>query len=284
MNKIRTMRNDVNTDIEYDLKVLSLESNVMSNMINNLKDIIIKLSSNLKTNSDKLEIIKSGVLKKDFLTLDNELNLKNNERNFLDYSRTLVQVPEGFIGNLNDYVVTLAIVQKELFTDIDNFSNEYKDLLADFITNKDCRKASGSQLKLLNNIKEKFENYAATTTVGYFDLESNVSRLPLGKAVSSFNSLRELTKNSIKLNNSYADMELEYLTGTIDSLNELLGDIHDLILKGKIEDSSSSITLDISNGAFELARLIELFSVVRFKVKTILETIPAIYSFLISLD
>lgn len=268
------------TTLEFDIKLLSLESNILNNISESLKNITFKLIHELKQANEKLSIRRDSVLDKNFYSLYMSARTNLHQKNFIVLSDTLVAIPEGMNCSYIKYVETLSVLHSSIYEKLDESLSDYKIYISDYISDKEKRSNSYGTLDI-----QKISDFLDVSYDQYSSLYSeNVgSRIALGSVVDSVSSLEELYKKSINLNKEYVDKDVRYIIERVDEIEDNLSIVNDLLIKGKIDQTTGAVGLDISQMCYELARLVELYAIVKNDMINALNFITELLKLLSSL-
>lgn len=258
--------------VERNLSQIAMEASVLSNMVNSIKNIFPDLIETLRNSFSRTEGLPSIEIK---LTGDQKFLLKEiGNFKYTDICELSTQVPEGFVGNYIDYA-------KELINIIDDISDvngkvlqPYSIYLSTFLTNKDAKFNTKDQTRLYENMKSAREQHIKT--LGHFFKDSsNVSYAKIGQVIkrnADFNVVYNET--GIIAKNIYS-INIKTLNENIKKCLSMLDMIIDKIQKKEIEHVSPEVTQNLAFGAYEVAREIEFFSVIYYKVLALTTSVDA---------
>lgn len=261
------------TSLELGMGMLAIESNVLTNLIDRFTGVGGTLLLNLKSSNNMLLQFKSNP--DPVLGKDNDAAIKKiKSLDFITYGENTITVPENFKGDLIEYCADLTKVLKSVYSVQDKLLPEYSMLLASFLTNKDSRKSTQDHTKFYKVVQTDREHtlkilsrYSVHNSGNRVKIKSVISRLAdvptLIKDVHALTILKNpdtLNKISVEVNKS------------IGMLDDLLGQIKD----NKITDLSPTMVMNLSRGAYEMAKYVELVAVVYYDVSVLVSITNAL--------
>ncbi len=219
-----------------------------------------------------------------FINNPGEVSLKNSEyRNtvkkvsgltFATYQDILVQVPEGFEGNLNKYVEFLIRMNEEIVSEANKVVIGYSDELAIFLNNVDYRKSIKDHRTFYMKIRQDRDRFSKEMAA-FFKVGGNQSRAKLGTVISRFGDLDELFSNAERLEAAHRSTKLSELMTNVNHSVSLLRLIKDKIDHSDIGEVSGEMAKHISEGAYEVGTYVELVSLACFNIEVVLTSIRA---------
>jgi len=249
--------------LESQLDRLVLEASVLSNVLDTFRNVLPNLNNKISdilstfTNSDK-DI--SGV--KALISEIDKFNNKKDHVDFVTYSKTLVSVPEGFTGTINDYLTTINEVNSKIYIRCNNMLTEYSSILSSYITNKEDKismKLHNEFYKYISKERTEFTN----SLDAYFN-NKTISKAYLNNVLTNFSEVNSIKEQLTKLNKSHNKTNLSNILQETNKVVSML----DIIIDNSKDASkvSSESALNISKGAYELAKFIELISIFNFRI------------------
>ena len=271
MSKIQIDNSQTSLSLESQMDRLALEAAFLANVIDTFKNVLPNLASHMSSlvkgfKDDNSDAIKS-VLKN-----HKELDKKLKYAEFVTFSKTLISVPEGFKGNLLEYVILIDRLAPEVYNGINDTLTEYKAILSTFITNKDTKIAlkdeTGFFKKLENNRMDVIRQLDK-----FFPEDSNVSKAYLGDALHRFKDVEELVIAVKSLDKNHIAQNISNMNNKINECVDLLNVIIENINNKGIENVSGNASMNISKGAYEIAKYVEFVTVFRFKTMQAIATV-----------
>lgn len=258
--------------IERNLTQIAMEAGILSNMVNSIKNIFPDLINTLRSSFSHTENLPTIEIK---LTSDQKFLVKEiNQFKYIDIAELSTQVPEGFVGNYIDY-------SKELIKIIDAISDvngkvlqPYSIYLSTFLTNKDAKYNTKDQTRLYNNLKNAREHHIKSLG-HYFKDSSNISYAKIGQVVKRNSDFQTVYNETGIIAKKIYSINLKTLNENVKRCLDMLDMIIVKIQKGEIEHVSPEVTQNLAFGAYEVAREIEFFSVIYFKVLALTTSVDA---------
>jgi hypothetical protein len=258
------LEDTVSISLETHMEKLALEANVLANLIDTFRNILPVLTNKisgalvpmkLNNSSEVIEAIKT------FRTLEPKLK----HVNYMNYVTTVVAVPENFSGELLSYINTLIKLSPEIYTQTKLMLNEYKSLLAVFISNKDSR----NSLKDDRSFFAKIEKNRADTSAlleSYFPGHTDKSVVYLKDVLGRFADLHPLTVALSKLDSKHNSQNLVEIESLTKECVDLLNIVMENIKVGSIDNVNGVMSMNLSTGAYEVAKYLEFLSVFKYRV------------------
>lgn len=175
-------------------------------------------------------------------------------------ANVLIAVPNGFKGELADYMDKLLIVSTKLQNITMSEIEKYNAILANIISNENARKSHNNLHQNYTNVSNNV-NKAKDIQHSYFNYSgSNHGLLKLGKLVDSFRELVSLEDKSIKLANSIKFKDIMLVNTGITKTTELLN----VIISDVNSSYSTSLIKELAVYTKEIASMCEAYSIARY--------------------
>lgn len=220
-----------------------------------------------------------------FMSSDKPVSIKN--KNYIEvlkkvrllpfaaFQDILVQVPEGFTGNLTEYCDSLLTATGFTIQKANEVVAAYGEELGIFLNNVDFRKSTKSYDAFYGKVKSD-RLRAEKLLQPYFKKNDSHSRAKLGDVMSRFADLDTLFIKTESLEKVHQEKDLKELTSHVQHAVNMLA----LIQKGL--DSNEKITLSgpmarhISEGAYEIAKFVETVSLMCYNVEVAITCMNAL--------
>lgn len=190
-----------------------------------------------------------------------------NKLPFHSFQDVMVVVPEGFHGPLDKYLKLLITTQSEVTQRAAEALAGYQTDLGSFLNN--IEKSVKPAINKTPYMKIKSDRLKVQSDLGaYFKAGSNVSRAKLGMIITRFADLEGVFSKTEQLVQSKNGKQLNQLMQGTNQTVELLKLIKDKLDNDKEIVLSAEVAKGISEGAFEIAKYIELVALVTFNVET----------------
>lgn len=262
--------------LESQISQLALEANYLSNLSQGLKKILPSLVQKVK---ESLGMV-SSTAPSDTVNGSSNFNLMSKQKealqkmkalDFLVFAEVLVQVPENFKGNLHDYVVLLNNLSPKVYQEVNNLLGEYNVILSSFINNREVQTGLKTHEALFRRIQGA-RSEREKMMRKFFPKVDGKSRQPLKTIMHRGAELETVFKEVNKLKGTHQKQNLVQLQSMVQQSTDMLG----IILKN-IQDNPSTVvgpeaTLDVAQGAYEVAKEIEHVAAFHYQVMTVLQT------------
>lgn len=267
-----TIKDNNVQSLESNLKRLSLESNHLTDLTTLFADLLPQVSNKLTDIVSNFTLDFDSKNFKLVSSLSKDLDSKVKSTTFEAYADVLVSVPEGFNGNMLDYVSTLNSVHDQLFKTASELLGEYNLILSRFITNKDDKTALTDHTRLFKKTKEIRLSYVDELDQ-YFDPSSDNSKAKLITIIDRLGDLKDISSAVKTLERHVSSQKLRDITDGTAKAVELLDIINGSLEEGSTEGVSGNAAMNISEGAYELAELVSFMSVYRYRTQQAVSTI-----------
>lgn len=233
---------------------LALEGSVTENVVDFFRTGLPSLTEKLKgyvsalTFSDE----KSDLLPSTWFDSRKEKEL---EARYLHYRDTLVQIPEGFVGEFLPYVLELTEIGTKLFEQTHKLLTDYRFTVASLVSNKNQR-TSITDLTASYTKAASAREDLAKKLARYFENDTR-SRARIVQVLPTFKEHRDLLTAIRTLEKLSKQKPLESVQRSVREVAETLG-IFDSQLKSEdVTDISPKAVKNVATGAYELARYID---------------------------
>jgi hypothetical protein len=260
--------------LEQMAQVISLESNFIDNAVFRINEFLPKLGNKLKDTVDSFATdsfgsydgpkITSIQTQRDFKVISKRVY----SHNFLDFQDVLVQVPEGFEGNILDYLKLLNRIHLDIFKEALEVIGDYNVVLSSFITNKEDKNSLRVHSQIYERADAKREQVLKDLS-GFFKDGSDLSRLPLRKVISRFADLELVAEEAVTLTK---DNHIKNLEKVKSGITETLIYLDKITSNREITQVSGSSAKQLAESAMSVARLVEACSVYAYKVRQAIES------------
>jgi hypothetical protein len=259
--------------LEQMAQVITLESSFIDNAIFRVNEFFPKLSNQL---SDTV----SGFTGENFGGYDTPkitafqaqrdfkvISKRVQSHNFLDFQDILVQVPEGFEGNLIDYLRLLDRIHLDVFKETLEVIGDYNIVLSSFITNKEDKTSLRVHTQVYTRADAKRQQ-VLKDIAGFFKHDSDLSRLPLRKVIARFADMEQLTDAAVDLTK---DNHIKNLEKVKSAVNETVTYLDKIMANKETSEVSGYAAKQLAESAMSVARLVETCSIYAFKTRQAIE-------------
>lgn len=266
MSRIKLDYDKPNISVEKMLVKLSLEADILSNVIATFKDILPKVQEKLYNVSlsfyskeSKFDIKKLNMLRK---SIEDKSKIANI--NSFDLENILIPVPEGFKGKFIDYgkyvrdsyLPHIAIVKQNL--------THMNFIMSSFITNKEDKFSNTDNTKFINKVKQS--NEETLKKMNTFFTGDSSQRAKLFSVIDRLNDFNELIPIVNKVIDIHDSDNLKEVNHAVKQTIDLV-EIITKNAENNIQSVSGASAKTISEGTYELAKSIEILSIYIFRVE-----------------
>lgn len=264
--------------LERQLEQLAIESNVLANVIDTFRNIVPDLKTKIFEFKDRLTASATASDKevKHCEDLFKHLSPKIKYANYVNYSKTLVAVPESFKGNLLQYILLLNKLAPEVYSEANKLLGEYNFVLSTFISNKETKISIKDHTDIFHKAKTARERFSLEISA-FFPTNNPQSRNYLGHVIERFYDLEKILDETKKLNNTHSKQNIkniaELVNNSCDSLDII---IRNLQTQG-VSNVSGNSAKNISEGAYEVAKYVEFVSAFRYNTEQAIVAVEKLF-------
>lgn len=242
--------------------ILGLFSELIPKASGVISNITATLTNSVRVDSEVKELGLVTKQYKEVLTLTKNIP-------FMSFADTVVLVPEGFKGDLATYSKVLAALRHTVIQDAMEVMRDYEIQLSIFLNNADSRKSLEKYDFNYKKVEAKRKDIE-TSIMRYFASSGVKSRLKLGQVVSRYADLTDIFKNAETLSGYKTKQDLEKLVNSSATITGILKLIKGKMEKNEIDVISGQAAKNISEGSYQVAKYLEIVSLVMFNVEVYL--------------
>lgn len=258
------------TTVERNLSQIALEASVLTNMVTSIKNIFPSLITNLRSSFSQTEHLPKIEIA---LTKEQQFLIKEIQNfKFIDIAEIKTQVPEGFIGTYLDYTETLLSVINEISSVNSRVLQPYSVYLSTFLTNKEAKINTKDQTRLYNDIKKVREKQIEDLSF-YFKDSSNISVAKVGQVIKRNADFLTVYNEVGSIAKKVYSIDIKSINENVKRCVDMLDIIVNKINRDEITNVSPEVTQNLAFGAYEVAKEIEFFSVLYYKILALTTTV-----------
>lgn len=253
--------------VESRMNRLGLESAFTSNVIETFRSVVPDLKENIVNAFNMLTTPKDELAKNvdELVSHFKKLEKKIPHASFLNIGQTVVSVPEGFKGNLLTYLNFLHLLSDELVREANNVLVDYNMILSSFVSNKQDKLSLRDHTALFKKVKHRREEIMKD--IKEFFPDTNVTaRSRLIQICDRFQDLEAMYKLSEQLLKERKSHNLENIHNGVRQSVEMLDMVIQDVQTNGTENVSGASALNISEGAYEIGKFVELVAIYRTMV------------------
>lgn len=237
---------------------------IFSSLIPKANDLISSISASLKPVSDQNTENEESVTVK--TARYKKIVEKTQQLPYSAYRNMLIMVPEGFSGNLAEYLKILIKIRSGIIRQAERVLSDYEIQLAMFLNETQAR-TSVENYAAKNKELDKERKAIEVEIAKHFSDRDTRSRVQFGKVVSRFSELGEIFAYGEVISKLKVNSDLEKLISQTNHINDMFKLIQSKIDKNEINAVSGQAAKNISEGAFQAAKFLELTSIVVFNTQ-----------------
>lgn len=252
----------VATNFDFELRTIALEANVLTNMVQTIAKVFPSIAEKVTSMfavTKELPELTFSFSKEQKFVIENMHNVQ-----YLDMADQKVFVPENFTGNIVEYGKLLEVlINKHRKSATDGLQN-FNVYLSQFISNKDAKLSTVDATEVYYKMhKERDDSVSSLVS---FTSDNSQTSVPLGKIISRKDDLRILFDNKGSIQRQIENVDLKELNAGVKKCVDLIDLVVDQIEKGLITNVTPESTKNLAYGASEVAKEIEFFAVLYFRV------------------
>jgi hypothetical protein len=267
--------------MESNLERVVLESDVLANMLTSFNRVIPSFRESIINYSNLIVgLVEDKNIDLNDLDKDSkEAVLSSRSLSYINFGDILITVPENFHGSMLDYIKTLSDVTTEVYTLNESILSEYNAILSSFITNKDDKISLKDHTDFFKKVKAK--RLFILEKLGRFTKDSGVSKVKLKSVISRMSDIEPIIRESINIGKLHNKAVITNVRDSVAKSTDLLDIIIKQTKNGDITNMSPAATLNISMGAYEVAKMVELLGVIYYDVNVLLKVVKELVNTLI---
>lgn len=199
----------------------------------------------------------------------NENKIANTmaKTDYEDMRKFRMHVPEGFKGNLLTYFILMQQVLNYSQDIALPALQEFYVLVADVVSNKSSRKSVKDLAGMFSGYSKSREQYAKELA-SYFVPHSSQADRAFGEIFGGGRQLSEMYSEKYKLKRLLADIKISKYTDAVSKIRNGMQALVDIVGRGENTYLSPAQVKNITEGAYEMARQVEFFSLNYFRAYT----------------
>ena len=255
---------------------LSLESDTIGNLLSAFKSVLPNFSTAIGNANGLLKTyIGTNVEITDVLNMKHRKAVTTvTQLDWLNYGNRLITIPENFKGTLLEYTEVLTDITKDLYQLNTTTLAEYNAILASFITNKSDKIALKDHTSFFKRIQ--IEREKQTKRLGAFTKAGAKNKVKLSSVLARANDLEPLLKAVAKLSNMHSRDVITNLHEAVRQSTDRLDIIINQMQTDSVTTISPAAAMNISKGAYEVAKMVEFTGAVFYDVTVLLTIVDAI--------
>lgn len=276
---VQSQNNISFADLERHLQAMSMRSLSISQEDFSFKAALSKLGGYLPNFSNKLKMVtydltnkleSLGAITRSLSDKKDTVRVAINTKNYADFSKTIIPVPENFKGSYIEYATLLREISKDVYDTEYKLVAEYQFMLSVFISNKETKLSLfAKEQEYFANVKKYRDN--STTKLSNFFPNINGNSLSLVKnVIDRMGDIVTVVDIMADVHELHSKFDVKGLVTKARECAELIDIVIDNINTGKYEEASPEAIQTLANGAYEVAKYIEFVSLFFYKVSVMI--------------
>lgn len=273
------------TNLDSELKRLTMEASVMSNVIDTFRSILPSLSSKLSSIASNLQPSDDHTKSvEELVRFADKHKEVIREVGIVKHSDTLIPVPEGFDdkAKMCSYLDDLIKAAPSIAQGIQEILSEYQIVLSTFISNKDAKTSLRDHSTFYKRIQKQRVDVSAPL-ISYFDKGIDRSRLPFGSVYDQSMEVCTAVEKASQLNKLRSKQDLKLVKNQVAECSNILDMIVQRSHSQDITEISGAAAMDLSDGAMEVANWVELVSIFHFRMEQAIQSVKMQVEFIAKL-
>lgn len=253
--------------VPFGLNTLSLESITVPETTSIFRQLLPALSKQLKDTASSLELPFLNL----FTSQETRAIKKAKEINYLYIADSVIDVPEGFNGELLAYIQTLLDLESKAYGQTTSFMQEYHVILSSFLTNKDDQVSSKDQKSRYDHIEKTTLEYKSKLMV-FFENKNTLGRVRFSSVIKRMSDVPEIIEGATKLESQHKKNALKSLEVDLTKITSMLDLIITRMQSEDINKISPAAARNLAFGAQQLAKNLEFVAFLHFKAQNVVTT------------
>ncbi len=253
--------------VPFGLNTLSLESITVPETTSIFRQLLPALSKQLKDTASSLELPFLNL----FTSQETRAIKKAKEINYLYIADSVIDVPEGFNGELLAYIQTLLDLESKAYGQTTSFMQEYHVILSSFLTNKDDQVSSKDQKSRYDHIEKTTLEYKSKLMV-FFENKNTLGRVRFSSVIKRMSDVPEIIEGATKLESQHKKNALKSLEVDLAKITSMLDLIITRMQSEDINKISPAAARNLAFGAQQLAKNLEFVAFLHFKAQNVVTT------------
>lgn len=251
-------------NVDQTLAKIAMESGMLSNTVSTISNFFPNLLTSITSSFAKVEELKP--IESKLSSEEKFVVEKSQPLLFLDLASIKIETPEGFKGQYADYATVLLMASIKISTIVDSILKPYMTYLAQFVSNKDAKKATKDNTGIYKSMKAN-RDQTMVTMDKYLTQGTGIHSV-LGDVINRKQDLQSIysTKSNIAL--QFKAINLNEVKGCVKQCTDMLEIIIRQTQDGEILNVTPEVTQNLALGAAEVAREVEYLSVLNYRVLT----------------
>lgn len=250
--------------VPFGLGALSLESINVPETTTIFRQLLPALSKQLKNTAASLEL----PFKNLFSSQETRASKKAVGINYLFIADAIIDVPEGFSGELLAYIQTLLDLEAKAYGQTNSFLQDYHVILSSFLTNKDDQVSSKDQKSRYDHIEKTTQEYKSKLMV-FFENKNTLGRARFSSVIRRMSDVPAIIEGALKLESQHKKNELKSLEVDLNKITSMLDLIITRMQSEDINKISPAAARNLAFGADQLAKNLEFIAFLHFKAQNV---------------
>lgn len=263
--------------MDNTLKVIALESSVLSNVASTIKNFFPDLVHNFRNSFTSAGNIDTNEIKLNQVSkMEKELIEYLKKHNYISIMNTMVTVPEGFSAELLQALSVIDSNTDLLVQLITKDVNEFRVYVSTFITNKDTkislREHSANYKRIGVVIKEINQSFGGLYKKNSFD-----AKKPLNELVKRNTDIETVFTRLTTTKKKLSQIDVAAVKAQMEDIASLLDTIINMVKENKVENVSPEAINNLAEGTKTMANIAETISATYFRalgIITAIERLP----------
>lgn len=260
--------------LESMIEHIAVESGVIANMLETFKKVVPSFLYQLRDTNKHISELSNT-------TDDLGVKLNSKERkaierarhlDFVTFGERIISAPENFKGDFIQYAVLLNHIATLAYQSQNTILAEYNHILSSFITNKEEKISLKDHTLFFNRVKQEREGLAEKLK-DFLNPKVGTSKVKFREVLGRMGDLEPLLKETAKLSSQHSRAKLQDINNSVNQCVDLLNIIVTGVQDGSISNVSPNATMNISRGAYEVAKYVEFVGVIYFDITVFLNCV-----------
>lgn len=251
-------------NLDQALAKIAMESSMLSNTVSTISNFFPSLFASVSSSfakTEELKLVESKLAGDEKFVVD-----KIQPLMFLDLASIKTVTPEGFKGQYVDYATVLLNASIDMSSIVDNVLKPYMTYLAQFVSNKDAKKATKDNTSIYKSMKANREQ--AMLSMDKFLTQGLGVNAVIGDVINRKQDLHSVYSTKANIVLQFKAIDLNEVKSCVKHCTDMLEIIIRQTEDGQILNVTPEVTQNLALGAAEVAREVEYLSILNYRVLT----------------
>lgn len=260
-------------DLETQIKTLTMEAGIVANLASSFSNILPALKDTL-SNAVASLVDGNDEVSKLVKEIDDDMTViheKQSQIRFVDYSDTLVDVPEGFVGSLSLYTKTLSDMSQRIIANGLVEIKAFNAVLAQYVGSRDGKISIRDHTNIAKRL-DKIRRDSTEILSEFHSPKSDHGKRRLSDVVYNFDDMDLLAKRIRLLASDYKGFDIKEFSTVVAKTDDYLKLAYLESEDGDLPMVSGPQAVNISECVRSVAEFVTFIATFRYHMQTAITT------------